>query len=157
MIYDQLQNIGRYRGISVAMDAAIGLMQRLGDLSALPDGPLPMEAAGVQGAVTTVQHQKAGLFWEAHQKHVDIQISLTGGETISYWPAAQVEGWGPWQEDLCLSASAIEGVSLPMEKGRFAVFFPWDAHRPNEGEGSGRKLVLKVAHRSTGPGGEEEA
>lgn len=39
-----------------------------------------------------------------------------------------------------LSGSAQPGIPFAMEKGRFAVFFPWDA-----GSGVGRKLVVKAA------------
>ena len=108
------------------------------------EGRIPIDGDTVYASVTNVTRVSSSP-WEAHRAYIDVHVSLSGGETIEYLPAAQVDGWGPYQFDACLSESAERGIPLAMEADRFAVFFPWDAHRPNLGSGAGRKLVVKVA------------
>ena len=146
MIYDVLENLGAYRGISGAMDAAIHFL-RSRDLMSLPEGRMSIDGDAVYVSVSTVALKREEVPWEAHSAYVDIHLSFTGTETIEYLPAPQVDGWGPYKDDARLSSSAQRGIPLPMRANCFSVFFPWDAHRPNLGEGSGRKMVVKVEAR----------
>ncbi len=88
---------------------------------------------------------------EAHQKYLDIQYICSGQEIIGSGPLAAVS---EVDED-CLEARDIifyKGISAETEiilsQGMFAVYFPWDAHRPNcnvgEKAGKIRKVVIKI-------------
>ena len=83
---------------------------------------------------------------EYHQRNIDIHVTLDGHDSI---------GWCP--KPLC----AIPAVNfdtendigfvkdqpqlwIPVPPGRFAIFFPEDAHAPLAGEGPIRKIVLKI-------------
>ena len=143
MIYDLLVRLDAYKGLGQALDKAIDYLMGLG-ADAPADGRISIDGDRVYGSVNAVTLVSSSP-WEAHRAYIDVHVSLTGGETIEYLPVSQVDEWGPYQFDACLSESAQRGVPLAMEAGRFAVFFPWDAHRPNLGSGVGRKLVVKVA------------
>lgn len=144
MIYDSLENLGAYRGISPAMDAAIDFLMSC-DMENLMVGRVPIDGDMVYVLVSAPARKLEGIPWEAHRAYIDVHVSISYGETIIYLPVSQVEDWGDYTFDVCLSNSMQPGIPLPMDKNRFAVFFPWDAHRPNLGSGTGRKLVVKVA------------
>ena len=143
VIYDRLENLGAYKGLTPALDKAIDyLLDLRGDAPA--DGRASIDGDRVYAIATTVARGPSSA-WEAHRAYIDVHVSLSGGETIECLPASQVEAWGAYAFDACLSGSAQKGIPLPLDADRFAVFFPWDAHRPILGSGTGRKLVVKVA------------
>lgn len=144
MIFDTKQHLATYRGISRHLDKAIDFLMAC-PWEALEDGPLDIDGQQVYATIMTVSHQETGPSWETHRKYVDIQISLTGTEIIGYMPASALKDWSEFEGDIRFAASKEMGTLLSMEKDRFAVFFPWDAHSPNRGTGQGRKLVMKVA------------
>ena len=89
---------------------------------------------------------------EAHKKYIDIQFICAGSELIAAAPLASA---GEVDED-CLAArdvvyyrQAAEETDLVLMPGMFAVYFPWDVHRPNCSPGEQaqkvRKIVVKVA------------
>jgi YhcH/YjgK/YiaL family protein len=147
VIYDRLDNLDAYKGLEGALDEAIEYLKGLRD-GEIADGRAPFRGDRVYASVTTAPRVPTSP-WEAHRAYIDVHVCLAGSETIEYLPAAEVEGWGEYAGDTRLSDSARPGVPLPMDRTRFAVFFPWDAHRPNLGSGMGRKLVVKAARLSS--------
>ncbi|MDU2064947.1 MAG: YhcH/YjgK/YiaL family protein [Sporomusaceae bacterium] len=71
---------------------------------------------------------------EAHQKYIDIQYIFTGREVIGTAPLTAA---GEVTEDLLAQRDAIFYKTLDNEAyhtltaGMFAIYFPWDVHRPN--------------------------
>lgn len=148
MIYDRLENLGQYRGISRWMDTAITAVQGM-DLYAREDGQFAIDGDDVYCMVQSPALKPAAeTKWEAHERYIDIQIALVDGEAIGYAPLANIEGWEAYnaEKDARISWSQAEGVVLPMRAGMFAVFFPEDAHRPCVAMGGtqGHKAVVKV-------------
>ena len=148
MIYDHIGHCLQYRGISPQMDAALEFLSQA-DPSALELGRHEL-GEGVFYNVTD-----CSLFpfpetkWEYHRKYIDIQYPLDEGEQVGCLPVHQLAGQGDYspEQDICFAQDERAGLVLPMDRGMFAVFFPWDAHRPCWRKGpaaSVRKLVLKV-------------
>ena len=143
MIYDLIANLNSYRGLSANMDKAIDFLQTHA-LEALPDGRIDIDGDEVYASVSRLTCKPASqLGWEAHKQYADIQISFTGGETVGYLPY-DLLSWGQYKPDFQQATANPDGLALPLEKGRFAILFPQDAHRPGEGKGDGRKIVVKV-------------
>jgi YhcH/YjgK/YiaL family protein len=85
--------------------------------------------------------------FEAHRDYVDIQVLLAGCECIEWAPVECLTAATPYDagKDVELyrppeSATA----SLTLAPGRFAVFFPQDAHMPSLSPGGERTPVTKV-------------
>lgn len=140
MIYDRMEHLAAYRGLSSTLDSLIDFLLQ-GDWSSLPMG-----RSDVDGDRAFVNHSIVELkteqpLYEMHRLHGDIHISISGGETISYAPAEQI-AW-PDQEEETLLAPGQDVCQLTMLPGTFAIFFPRDAHRPSQGSGSCDKLVGK--------------
>lgn len=146
MILDTLDHLHAYRGLFPGLDTAIRFLQE-NDLHALAGGRHEIDGDRVYVNASKPQFKPAEQIpWEAHRRYADIHVALAPGETIGYLPLKQVGPWQPYNEtgDALLSSDPQTGHALRMEPGSFAVFFPWDAHRPNQGEAVGHKLVVKV-------------
>ena len=54
--------------------------------------------------------------------------------------------FSPFKKDDSVSGDPSQGLSLPLERDTFAVFFPQDAHMPGLGTPGekGEKVVVKV-------------
>lgn len=148
MIYDKIENAPLYRGISPALDVALGLI-------AAPDAaqwPLGRREAalGVFANVMDCPLKPLGeAKWERHRKYMDIQLGFAPGEDVGVLPDVCVPGWGDFDEgrDICFSDDENPGLRVPLKPGMFLVLFPTDAHRPciaAGAAGTAHKLVVKV-------------
>jgi biofilm protein TabA len=87
---------------------------------------------------------------EVHRKYVDLQFSPAGNELIGFVPD---NGKNTIAEELLAERDIIfytevqNETFLRMDAGNFAVFFPWDVHRPACASGTPgplRKVVVKI-------------
>lgn len=85
--------------------------------------------------------------WEAHFLYADVQYVGKGFERMGVAPLSAMtlkENRAP-KDDVALYTG--EGVFLPMDAGKFTVFFPQDVHMPGIANGEAqpvRKVVVKV-------------
>ncbi len=87
---------------------------------------------------------------EAHERYIDVQYVLSGREKMGFAPMV---GKPPVVEDLLeendvLFFGEVQDESyLTFSAGSYAVFYPWDVHRPGcsaEQDEEVRKIVVKV-------------
>lgn len=105
--------------------------------------------AGID-AYTTKAREAAIL--ETHQRHVDIQVLLAGTEVIELYPQASLverEPYDPARDATFYRIPVLAApVRITLTPGRFAVFYPEDAHMPCLNVGlvpqPVRKVVVKV-------------
>jgi len=152
MIYDRLDSIAGYKGISHNLDLAIEYLAG-NDVGALPEGRHEVALDEVYVSVQSyATKDPAAASLEAHRKYIDIQFLLEGAETCYYAPLAGLKPIGPFDEgkDVGFYWEPEEGLTpLALTPGRFALFFPSDAHKPSchaaGQERRVRKIVVKVA------------
>ncbi|HJT35435.1 MAG TPA: YhcH/YjgK/YiaL family protein [Pirellulales bacterium] len=84
---------------------------------------------------------------ESHRRFIDIQITLAGQEEIGHRPLSECRSPEiPFLPDNDVAFYAERPDSwLALPPGRFAIFFPDDAHAPLAGSGELHKVVVKVA------------
>ena len=83
--------------------------------------------------------------FEAHRKYADLQISISGGETIGWLPIEKLPETDKTNENpLFRDFHSQADVLVPLEPGRFVLLFPQDAHAPCIGSGISHKLVVKI-------------
>lgn len=88
--------------------------------------------------------------WESHRRYIDIQYILEGAELMGWADTQSLEVSQPYdaQKDVAFYAGPAESL-LTVSAGRFAIFFPDDAHMPCLAAGPTptpiRKTVLKIA------------
>lgn len=130
---------------------ALELLKQV-DVTALPDGKKLLDGEDIFASVNTyetepVQDRRP----EKHFRYIDIQILGAGREAIGY---TDVENAGNLMEDrrekddVVFYGTTRKENFVKLEKGDFAIFFPWEVHRPNcwfgEGPETVKKIVVKV-------------
>ena len=149
MIYDTLENLKNYRGLSANMDKAIDLLLSA-DFSAQSAGRYEVDGDNLfymiqEPQLRDVQDAQV----EVHRRYADIQLALTDGEVINYLPLTAVDQWLPFDEakDIGFSDTAEKGIAMAVPAGCFAIYYPQDAHMPCLKGGAAescRKVVVKV-------------
>ncbi len=150
MIYDSLKNLHRYTGLTKNLDTALQYVQsKASVLNTLPEGKHPIDGDRVIIQVMTYETKDlVQARFEAHRKYIDIQFVLDGKEACYARPLDGLEPAEPFNEEKDVGFFKGDGGAFfPLEEGAFAVFFPWDAHKPScdwEGKRQVRKVVVKV-------------
>jgi biofilm protein TabA len=83
---------------------------------------------------------------EAHRKYIDIQIPLTGIETMGYSPLSEcIPADAPYDEanDIVFFDGEAQNY-ISVKPGMFVIFFPGDAHAPCISSYSSKKVIFKV-------------
>ena len=89
---------------------------------------------------------------ERHDKYIDIQCIVEGEERIDSAPlkaAGEIDENKMEERDVLYYKDMQVEDSLVLKKGMFAIYFPWDLHRPNCNAGKQsvhvKKAVVKIA------------
>ena len=148
MIYDSIQNISLYRGISARLDSFIDYLSGK-DLCTMVPGVYEVS----DGVTFTLKEyrprtpEEAG--WESHQKNIDIQYVLAGRELMGVAPADSLSVLQPYNEQTDKTTyhpTERESV-VRLWPGMFVILFPEDAHHPTiiDGEKTeNKKAVVKI-------------
>lgn len=148
MVYDKIDNIETYAGISE--DILLGL-KWLKDVS--PDVEkgvyeINSRVKAIVSEYTTKEFNENG--YEAHRDYIDIQYLISGEEIVGSLPLEYLKEIKPYNKD-CDAAfyvgTGIEHLELLLGNGFFAILFPQDGHMPQLYVDSPipvKKVVVKV-------------
>jgi YhcH/YjgK/YiaL family protein len=143
MVTDRLANADLYRALSPRIAAALAYVETT-DFTALADGRYDVDGDNIFALVQRYPSKPlSDGRWEAHRKHIDLQVVLSGVEKIGYVSIDQLTA-EPYDEnkDLTwLSGEAGQWITLPA--GHFTLLWPGDAHMPQI-QATGAVDVLKV-------------
>lgn len=149
MIIDSLANASRYFSVHPLFQQAFEYIQAQ-DLSALTPGKSEISPDGLKSIVfidaplKTVEESLAK--FECHDKNIDIQLCLSGSETIGWKPREtchHLKGEYNPEKDVSFYGDQPD-MYFQLGPGQFAILFPEDVHAPMIGEGTVSKLVIKV-------------
>ncbi|QDR79701.1 YhcH/YjgK/YiaL family protein [Sporomusa termitida] len=105
------------------------------NLSALPAGKHELEGQDMYVAINEYETQpRAMRRAEAHVEYLDIQYMVAGEELIAYSLLAddnEVLSDELAAKDVIFFKTGQPETDLVMTAGMYAIFFPWDVHRPN--------------------------
>jgi biofilm protein TabA len=85
-------------------------------------------------------------YFECHNTHIDIQIVYEGVERVGWRSRSNClmpRGEYSAEKDVLFFEDAPE-LFFELKPGHFAIYFPNDVHAPMIGEGTIKKLVVKV-------------
>ena len=150
MVYDKIDNIEIYKGLSTDIYEALKFLQ-----NATPDiAPgvyqiTPRVKAIVSEYETKPQNPNG---YEAHKKYIDIQALLKGEERLDCLPIEWLKQTKPYSEE-CDAAfysadTTLQPSSLTLRPGYFAILYPQDGHMPQltvTAPSMVKKVVIKVA------------
>ena len=149
MIFDSMKNILKYSGVSANFKTAAEFISKT-DFSQLDDGRYEVDGKNVYCMVQTPALKPSDkIKWEAHRNYADIQVGIISGEACESIPLDELKDWEEYNPewDCVYAKDQISGTYLKLDKGMFAVFFPWDGHKPCIKDGAlenGKKAVIKV-------------
>lgn len=148
MIYDTLNNLPNYLGMSKNLDTAIEFIMAR-DITTLPLGRTQIDGDKVFVNVmdATPQPSEKASF-ETHQRYLDLQTDLAGSELFEV-ALGELRITKPYDEqaDIALG-SADTSIAGMLCEGRFALFLVGEAHKPTlkaQGCGKVKKAVFKIA------------
>lgn len=146
MILDTLPQARRYFNTHRHFARAFEFLARPG-LDALPPG---RHAIDGDRLYVSIDHREGrgreAARLEAHRSYIDIQFTVEGSEEIGWRPLALcAAAAGPFDaaKDIVFFTDRPD-TWLSVPRGRYAIFFPEDAHAPLAGHGAIRKAIVKV-------------
>jgi biofilm protein TabA len=147
MIIDTLQNASKYFAVHPLFAQAFAFINAT-DLVNAADGKSEI-AEGLKAIFSNAQGKTAETSlakFECHNKNIDIQLCISGKETIGWTPREKcVTPNGDYnvEKDVQLYHDGAD-TFFQLTDGQFVIFFPEDVHAPMIGEGNIKKLVIKV-------------
>lgn len=121
------------------------------DLAALPAGKHEIEGKDIYVAINEYETQPREVRRaEAHVEYLDIQYIISGEELIAYSLLAdenEVLSDELAEKDAIFYSTVRQETDLIMTPGVYAIFFPWDVHRPNctrKETSKVKKAVVKI-------------
>jgi biofilm protein TabA len=146
MIIDTLSNAEKYVHLHSLFAKAFEFIKKQ-SLKEIEVGKYPIDGDNLHASVSEKPGTgKTDAKFEAHDHCIDIQVCISGVETM---------GWKPRQDCVEIKTvyTAEKDVTFFNDKpdtyfelhgGQFAIFYPEDAHAPMIGDEVIKKMVVKV-------------
>lgn len=150
MIADTLERLADYSGSVPGLGRVIEFLGST-DLGSLGIGRHAIDGERIYLLIQEYATKPAAeKKWEAHRAYVDLQIVVSGRESMGYAPVGRLDPAQAYnaEKDVAFYDDGGRPESeILVGAGGFCVFFPTDAHRPGchaAGESAVRKAVVKL-------------
>lgn len=148
MIIDSIENAAKYSCVYPLFTTAFKYIGTV-DAEAIEPGKYEIQGEELKAIVSdgAGKTKEAALAkFECHQQHIDIQFCIKGTETIGWKSRAScVQPKGDYDAEKDVTFYNDEpDMYFQLRDNQFAIFFPEDVHAPMIGEGSIKKMVIKV-------------
>ncbi|MGE6355495.1 YhcH/YjgK/YiaL family protein [Flavobacterium sp. NPDC079362] len=147
MIVDSLQNAAKYFSLHPNFKKAFDYVQQT-DISTLEEGAFEiaegLKVIVIVGEGATKEESIKG--FECHDKNIDIQISIIGPETFAWKPREKcISPNGDYSDERDVRFFYDKpDMFFELQEKQFAILFPDDVHAAMIGEGTIKKIVIKV-------------
>lgn len=147
MIFDSLKNSGLYEALHPRLKRAFELIAAT-DWTAIEPGIHELDGKDIYVNVMERElKKKADAKLEIHDAYIDIQVLVRGREESFGWSerADLKKPLGAFsrEDDIQLFDDEPQ-TCYTLRPGQFTILFPEDAHAPMIGEGTVRKIIVKV-------------
>jgi YhcH/YjgK/YiaL family protein len=148
MIIDSIQNASKYFPVHPLFAKAFEYINST-DLALTEDGKYEIDGDSLKAIFSNkrgVTAEESVAKFECHDKHIDIQLCITGNEQFGWKPREKCttpNGDYNAQKDVQLYHDRPD-TFFSLTDGQFAIFFPEDVHAPMIGDAEIKKLVIKV-------------
>jgi biofilm protein TabA len=149
MILDLLAHASWYHPMHPRLKPAFAWLHEQ-DFTKLADGSYPIDGEVIRAIVESgTTAAPASRKYESHQRFLDIQVPISGGERMGWCPAAGIQPGEQAGPDLWFHSEPASAQLLTVMPGSFAIFAPLEAHKPCctafDKPAPFRKCVVKVA------------
>jgi YhcH/YjgK/YiaL family protein len=146
MISDSLKNSARYEQIHPLFKQAFEYIKS-SDFTQVLSGKIELIPGKLTVIIADIVGKEISMgTLETHNKYIDIQMPIIGSETIGWKPTEKLMNVStPYCEenDITFFSDASAGYTT-LTPGDFAIYFPEDGHAPGIGNGSIRKVIVKI-------------
>lgn len=147
MILDSLKNSALYENVNPRMKKAFALIAST-DWTAMEPGIHELDGKDIYVNVMERElKQKPDAKLEVHNEYIDIQVLVTGREESFGWSERKdlklPQGGFDTEKDIQFFDD-VPQTYYTLRPGQFTVLFPEDGHAPMVGEGTVRKIIVKV-------------
>lgn len=147
MIFDSLTNSARYHAVSPRMQKAFELIAST-DWTTVEPGIHELDGRDIYVNVMERELKKKGdAKLEVHDEYIDIQVLVSGSEESFGWSdrknLRQPVGEFSREKDIQFFDDEPQ-TYYTLRPGQFTILFPEDGHAPMVGEGTVRKIIVKV-------------
>ena len=147
MVYDNIDNIETYRGLSEDIYEGLEFLQQ-----AQPDIENGVHVINPRVKAIVSEYETKAVNengYEAHRKFIDIQYLLKGMEKNCCLPVEKMKETKAYSEekDIAFYEAYNPAQELVLGDGYFAVYWPQDGHMPclsADGAETVKKIVVKV-------------
>lgn len=148
MIIDTIQNASKYFLVHPLFAKAFDYIKQT-DLQSKEPGKYEIDGDKLKAIFSDkkgMTTEESIAKFECHNKHIDIQLCISGVETIGWKPREKcTTEKGPYNEEKdVLFYTDSPDMYFQLTDGQFVIFFPEDVHAPMIGENEIKKLVIKV-------------
>lgn len=147
MIIDSVQNAAKYFSLHPNFKTAFDYVNQ-NDISSLEEGAFEiaenLKLIVIVGEGATREESIKG--FECHDQNIDIQISIQGPETFAWKPREKCvipNGEYNYERDVRFFHDKPD-MFFELQEKQFAILFPEDVHAAMIGEGTLKKIVVKV-------------
>ena len=149
MILDLLANRTWYHPLHPRLKPAFDWLTAQ-DWAKVVDGKQAIDGENIHAVIESgTTAAPATRKFESHQRYLDIQYVISGGERMGWCPAAGVEPGQAAGPDLWFHPEPKSSQQLVVTPGHFAIFAPMEAHKPccqlADKAAAFRKCVVKVS------------
>ena len=148
MIIDSLESASKYFAVHPLFEKAFAYINSV-DLDTIEPGKYEIDGANLKAIFSNKKGMSAAESiqkFECHDLHIDIQLCISGKETIGWKPRAgclaQKGEYNP-EKDVLFYNDAPD-MYFGLTDQQFVIFFPEDVHAPMIAEDEVKKLVIKV-------------
>ena len=147
MIYDKLDNIDIYKGISDDIYAGLQYLRVIDADIASGTYQINQRVKAIVSEYETKAENQYG--FEAHLKFIDIQYLLKGTEKNCCLPIEKVQETKAYceEKDAAFYTANILAQEMIIGDGYFAIYYPHDGHMPGlsvDKQEKVKKVVVKV-------------
>lgn len=144
MVIDSLQFLNDYASLNPLFPRAFEFL-RTTDLQSLEPGKIILEPGRlIVNIAQTAPKSSDEARLETHRDFIDIQVPLSGCETMGYTAADRLPA-APYDADNDISFfPGAADAYFTLRPGQFALFFPSDGHAPGISPEGVKKIIVKV-------------
>lgn len=147
MIRALLAHASRYYGLGWGIRRAFEFITQM-DFSGLSAGRYDVEGDRIYALIQEKNSQRlCDAPFENHQRHADLQMTLSGDEWVGYCPVERLTLLGDYNAQTDVQLYTGTGSLQRSYNDSFALFFPEDGHQPYvtmTEPAPLRKLVMRI-------------
>lgn len=149
MIFDKIENLGKYMGLYPGLDKAIALITN-GNVVDKEVGKYEVEEGALFYLIQAYMTKDAEeALMETHERYMDLQWVISGEEIMGYAVKSDLEPTTEYSSEKDIQFFNGAYAPLHMKQDMFAIFFPNEGHKPCvkvSEPAKVKKAVFKIAY-----------